>query len=312
MTDGQKWLLILDFDNTQAPTKHQELQASPALPYSFLLKDMAESGALPLIHCTGRSPVHIIRDIENSQSASLPGPHAARTPMILASVGTEALLWDEEQSLYVPMDRLIKQDAAGFFEEHYETLRAVIENTPGLKLQEDAFLGPHKISGWKDPKTTMSNEELYDALLDTLKVYEINPDDLSITASMQTKFAVDLTPKGATKGNAIRFAAWHYDVPLKNVYYGGDSINDLDGMLVEDINIILPGNAQDSLVQAVEQHIEDKSRIYKAQAPYAQGVFEALVHFGRLEQEPTIPHHLAGLAQWRPQNPAKPPHTLRL
>ncbi len=306
MNNNFTWLLISDFDNTQAPTAGQRLQPSVALPSTFVLKDMAERGEIPLVHCTGRSPAHLIRDIENAQHDELPGPHAARTEMILASVGTEAFQWDEEQGLYTPMEGLIDHVAADFFERSFDDLKAVIEQTPGLKLQSADHLGPYKISGWKDPEVNMSNEELYGALLDTLEGHGFNEDDLAITASMQSKFAVDLTPAGATKGNAVRFAAKQYGVPLKDVYYAGDSINDLDAMLVEDVNVILPGNAQDILVDAVCDKV-DQNRIRRTSGLYAQGIFAALVLEGRLPEMPAIPQEYAHLSGRKLQHPVSLP-----
>lgn len=295
------WLLVLDFDNTQAPTHKQVAQPHETLPYSLMLKRMAESGELPLVHCTGRSFDHIRRDIEHAQPG-LPEPIAARARAILANVGTEAYEWDEEAQDYVELDGLIDADAAAFFEKRYDTLVTIIDSTPGLRLQSADHLGRYKISGWKDPKSTASNEELLGALKAHLESHGIDPDEIEITASMQSKFAVDLTPKGANKGNAIRFMARRYNIAPRNVYFGGDSINDAAGMWVDHINRILTGNAQESLVKTAHEAFKQTaspSAIYQARAPYALGVLEALQHYGRIEKIPAIPGDLLPVLSWK-------------
>jgi HAD superfamily hydrolase (TIGR01484 family) len=298
--DKTDWLLIADFDNTQVKTSGQKVQPSSELPYSFLLKNMAEEGKIPLVHCTGRSPKHIFRDILNRGDSSFPAPHAAKARAILASVGTEAFELDDETGQYVELEGLINPDAAEFFTSHYEVLKDALRSVEGLELQSDAHLGKYKISAWKQKGSEKSNDELLAGVKASLEAHDVKESDISITASMQAKFAVDITPAGATKGNAVRFIADRYDVPLSKVVVAGDSINDEAMMLVDDVNIILPGNAQDILVKSILEKVEGQSRIFKAESSYAKGVFEGLEHYGMIDRVPEVPKVLEHLARWKP------------
>lgn len=302
------YLLISDFDNTQAPTKKQKLQPSTALPYTFILKQMAEKGDIPLIHCTGRSPVHLIRDMVNAQYSSLPAPHAAKTEMILTNVGTQAFIWDKKQKIYHEIDGPIHSEAKLYFEKNYARLTAAIKQSPNLIIQPDKYLGPYKISAWQGDNNK-NHETIYDELRTSLHAQGLSENDMEITISTQGRLTIDLTPKGATKGNALRFAAAHYNMPLKEIFYAGDSMNDLDAMLVEDINVILPSNAQASLIEQVKKQVDHK-RVFHTLHPYAMGILSALVQAGKLPEMPIAPSDLSHLSSWHPVT--RPPTTISM
>ena len=302
--DKHNYLLISDFDNTQVPTHSQLVQPDQSLPYSFVFKDMVENGEIPLIHCSGRTLPNILRDIEHAQYSDFPGPHAAKAKAILAAVGTEAYVLNEETGEYEELQGLINPAAAEYFESQYMRLQKLLSEVDGLQLQELKNQSKYKMSAWKNPATKLSNEEIVTGLYAKLDEYGIEPEDLSITVSMQGKLAVDFTPEGATKGNAIQFIARYYNVPLSDVIFAGDSSNDTDGMAVKGINRILPNNAQDVLVKAVERIAENEKRpasyyIAPENRNCAEGLLHGLVHFGKLDAMPDIPAPLRSLARWK-------------
>lgn len=85
---------------------------------------------------------------------------------------------------------------------------------------------------------------------------------------------LDFVPVGGGKGNAVRYLAGRFGLPLGAVVCCGDSGNDLD-MLTMGFPAALVANAQPELARTA-------APIYRAKAAYAAGVHEAMAHFGLL------------------------------
>jgi len=101
---------------------------------------------------------------------------------------------------------------------------------------------------------------------------------------------LDVLPREVHKGTALWHAAnlvtsrfaigeaepWRHDYPL--LVAAGDSTNDCDMLAAAD-RAILPGNADESLVQWAADHLSP-ARYHLAEGHCAEGIMEGMAHFG--------------------------------
>ncbi|HEY9720849.1 MAG TPA: HAD-IIB family hydrolase [Oscillatoriaceae cyanobacterium] len=148
---------------------------------------------------------------------------------------------------------------------HADRVHAVAKLFPGLVPQPDDAQSPFKCSYYYDPADVETVRQLVDALRRQrirAKVVTSSGRDL------------DVLPAGAGKGNAVRYLAASWGVPLDRVFTVGDSGNDLE-MLTLGCLAAMVGNAQPELATA-------PACVYRASGAYALGVREALEHYGWL------------------------------
>ncbi|MEB3299706.1 MAG: sucrose-phosphate phosphatase [Candidatus Sericytochromatia bacterium] len=86
---------------------------------------------------------------------------------------------------------------------------------------------------------------------------------------------LDIIPFAAGKGQAVRWVAEQLGVTLDQVVACGDSGNDLEMLQLAGYPVVV-GHAQPELLR------QAPASAYRAQAPCADGILEALVHFGHL------------------------------
>ena len=88
---------------------------------------------------------------------------------------------------------------------------------------------------------------------------------------------LDILPYRASKGKAIRYISYKWQIPLKNFMVCGDSGND-EEMLKGDPQAVVVANFSPEL-----SHLRQKGRagkkIYFAGAPYAGGILDGLSHY---------------------------------
>jgi sucrose-phosphate synthase len=89
---------------------------------------------------------------------------------------------------------------------------------------------------------------------------------------------VDILPHRASKGKAIRYLTGKWNVPLERVATAGDSGNDRDMLLGQTAGIVV-GNYDKELEPLRQARY---SRVYFAEASYADGIIEGLRHYGLL------------------------------
>lgn len=94
---------------------------------------------------------------------------------------------------------------------------------------------------------------------------------------------VDILPHRASKGKAIRYLTGKWNVPIERVATAGDSGNDRDMLLGQTAGIVV-GNYDPELEPLKQARY---SRIYFAQANYADGVIEGLRHYDLLTAAPS-------------------------
>ncbi|UCF27578.1 MAG: HAD-IIB family hydrolase [Chloroflexota bacterium] len=93
---------------------------------------------------------------------------------------------------------------------------------------------------------------------------------------------LDVLPKWANKGNALRWLLRHLDIPVSQTLVAGDSGNDSAMFSIPQIHGIVVGNAQPELLQKTSQ-----LPIYHASPDNfgVQAVLHGLVHYGVIQPD---------------------------
>ncbi|MBU6459670.1 MAG: HAD-IIB family hydrolase [Proteobacteria bacterium] len=90
---------------------------------------------------------------------------------------------------------------------------------------------------------------------------------------------LDILPVRASKGQAIRYLAYKWGLPLQNFLVSGDSGNDTE-MLIGDTLGIVVGNYSPEL-----HRLKGQTQIYFARHHYAAGILEGLAHYGFIDTD---------------------------
>ena len=131
-----------------------------------------------------------------------------------------------------------------------------------MRPQGDAAQNPFKISFFRDAGFQI--EALHSAL---------GPLIRRVNVIMSQNRFVDILPKRASKGRAIRYLCHKWSVPLRNVIVCGDSGNDLDMFTGSSRGIVVANHAPEL------EPLRGSRGVYFASQPSAAGVLEGLRKF---------------------------------
>ena len=152
--------------------------------------------------------------------------------------------------------------------DHLWTQRAVrraLADLPGLTLQEEAQQGPFKISYSIDTAVAPSVGEINSLL---------HQNDQTVNVVLSFDSYLDVTPIRVSKGQALRYFADQWDIPLQNILAAGGSGADEDMISGNTLGVVVANRYHEELSQVV-----DRSRIFFAREAYAGGILEAIRHF---------------------------------
>ncbi len=144
-----------------------------------------------------------------------------------------------------------------------------------LRLEEIDFITPqerekntpHKISYYMEPgKDRLSR--IHHVLTKNRFLY---------TLIYSHNRYLDILPYRASKGKAIRYLSYKWEIPLKQFLVCGDSGND-EEMIKGDPCAVVVGNYSPEL-----DHLRSAKKIYFSRASYAGGVLEGLDHYKFIE-----------------------------
>ena len=95
---------------------------------------------------------------------------------------------------------------------------------------------------------------------------------------------LDILPYRASKGKAIRYLAYRWNIPYENILVAGDSGNDLE-MLKGDLLGVVVANYTSEL-----ESLKGQNRIYFANRKYAGGIVDGIehYHFLKVKKENTV------------------------
>ena len=189
-------------------------------------------------------------------------PH--RADACICMVGTE--IWHRSSDGYEKDRGWAEVIADGWDKQGVEAILGAI---PEAVMQPEEWQSPFKSSYFLEAnapeRVAHLREDLDRAGLNAKVVYSAG------------RF-LDLLPHRSGKGGAVAYLAEQLGVAPDDVVTAGDTGNDLDMMRPElGFRAIAVGNA------AEELRAFDTAGLYHAQAPYAAGIREGLVHHGFLE-----------------------------
>ncbi|PXX17148.1 sucrose-phosphate synthase [Nitrosomonas ureae] len=146
-----------------------------------------------------------------------------------------------------------------------EALEQVLSDIPGLTLQPAVNQRKFKLSYNVVSEKMPSLHDLYRLLREhRLHARLIYSHD---------KF-LDVLPVRASKGHAIRYLAYKWELPLENFLVVGDSGNDKEMLLGDTLGIVVGNHGME-----LEQ-LRGMERIYFARGHQADGILEGLAHYG--------------------------------
>jgi sucrose-6F-phosphate phosphohydrolase len=194
------------------------------------------------------------------QSGLLPSPD-----YIIGGVGT---------SVYDYRSAAILKEFTEILEEGWN-LDLVEQTIQQLSLplvkQPQHYQNAYKSSWYLDDATPEQLDELQAAL---------DNAGLDIHVVYSSARHLDILPKWANKGNALRWLLHHLDIPSNQVLVAGDSGNDSAMFALKGVQGIIPGNAQPELLEKTRN-----MSVYKA-PPHeicAQAVLAGLEHYQVIE-----------------------------
>jgi sucrose-phosphate synthase len=158
-----------------------------------------------------------------------------------------------------------------YWNEHIDYLwrpaavRRTLSDVPGIELQPRAEQTKFKVSYHYEPDRAPSVEEIT-ALL--------RKQDVAANVTQAFGRFLDIIPSRASKGQALRYVAQRWGIPLEHILVAGGSGADADMMRGNTLAVVVANRHGEELSQ-----LEDLERIYFAGRPYALGILEAIDHY---------------------------------
>lgn len=144
-------------------------------------------------------------------------------------------------------------------------VRRALAELPGLTPQPKSEQSRFKVSYLYDPAVAPSVEEI-----NTL----LRSRDLAANVIHSFGQYLDLIPIRASKGQALRYVAHRFGIPLEHILVAGGSGADEDMMRGNTLAVVVANRHHEELSQ-----LADLERIYFAERPHALGILEAIDHY---------------------------------
>ncbi|XFA72250.1 HAD-IIB family hydrolase [Thermosynechococcaceae cyanobacterium Okahandja] len=234
-------LLVSDIDNTLIGDR-------PALEH--LLELLQQRPELGFGVATGRH-LEITLEVLNEWGVPLPD-------VLITSVGSEI-----HYGPHLVPDTSWTQHISYRWEP--ERVRDTLASVPGLSLQTSENQRPHKISYTVDT-------DVLPSITPVLRL--LRQQKLHCRSIFSHSQFLDILPLRASKGDALRYLALKWGYPLQKLLVAGDSGND-EQMLTGNTLAVVVGNHSPEL-----ERLRDRPHIYFAKGHYAEGILEAIEHYG--------------------------------
>jgi len=243
---GLSYCIITDIDHTLIGDENEHL--------AELMRIISDNrDCLGFGVATGRT---VESAVEHLEAHGVPAPD-----LVIASVGTEiyygsSLIYDRGWDTHISN----KWDR--------ERVMGVLADVPFLELQEDEKQRNFKISYYMEPgKDRLA--EVHNRLVRNRCRY---------TMIYSADSYLDILPFRASKGKAIRYFSYKWEVPLDHIMVCGDSGNDEEMLRGEPMGVVV-GNYQREL-----EKLRGLRRIFFADGRNAAGIIEALAHYNIIEK----------------------------
>lgn len=146
-----------------------------------------------------------------------------------------------------------------------QEVRRVLSDLPGLEPQPKAQQGPFKISYFYNAEVAPTVQEIKSLLYH---------EDLAVNVIFSFGQYLDILPIRASKGQALRYVADRWSIPLEHILVAGGSGADEDMMRGNTLAVVVANRHHEEL-----SHLMDGERIYYAKQAHALGIVEAIAHF---------------------------------
>ncbi|HEY8118666.1 MAG TPA: HAD-IIB family hydrolase [Methylophilaceae bacterium] len=184
--------------------------------------------------------------------------------VLITSVGSEIHYW--------PSQRLDKGWSHHIsYQWRRDALTELLRDIPGLELQAEENQREFKLSYIVTPEQMPSIRQIYQRL---------RQQKLKAKLIYSHGSFLDVLPERASKGQAIRYLAYKWGLPLTQFLVAGDSGND-EAMLVGDTLGVVVGNHSPEL-----ESVRGLDQIYFATAICAAGIIEGLQHYQFISMPP--------------------------
>ncbi len=185
--------------------------------------------------------------------------HRVPTPDILiTSLGTEVY--------FTP--QLIADIAWSYHIDHLWTpqvLRRILGSLPGLTPQPKYEQSRFKISYYYDSELAPPMEEILTLL---------RQKELSVNPTLSFGQFLDIVPARASKGQALRYVARQWNIPLERILATGGSGADYDMVSGNTRGVVVANRHREEL-----SNLSDMEQVYFAERPNAWGILEAIEHY---------------------------------
>ncbi len=146
----------------------------------------------------------------------------------------------------------------------------IVASLPDIEPQPPEFLHPYKSSWYLHHADAEHIAELRARLAEA---------GVEANVVYSSKRDLDVLPKFADKGHALKWLCGHIDLPLRAVAVAGDTGNDSAMFRLPDVRGVAVGNAHPDLLEAI-----DGLSVFRASLEIADGVIEGLRHFGLVDR----------------------------
>lgn len=146
-----------------------------------------------------------------------------------------------------------------------QRVTSILNQIPGLTLQEKAEQSKYKISYFYNPEIAPKVEKIKRLLLQ-------NEQTVNVTLSFGQ--FLDIVPVRASKGYAVRWFAKQRDIPLERILTAGGSGGDEDMMLGNTLSVVVANRHQEELLD-----LANIQPIYFSDRQFAAGIIDGLNHY---------------------------------
>ncbi|MEA1933027.1 MAG: HAD-IIB family hydrolase [Thermodesulfobacteriota bacterium] len=261
-----KYLLASDMDGTVIPLDDRVERSREIEEFRSLIDQHKD---VVLAYVTGR---HFELGMKGIKEFNLPGPE-----IFVCDVGTTIYrqiggAWRLDEEFRKGLKKSWKGRTG-------KDIAYLIHDIPELTEQEREKQTEFKQSYYiaVDAKTNRVVRSIQDMLAE-------DKIEAEIIYSVDTKKNIgllDLLPKAAAKGTALKYLWNGLEILKDNVVYAGDSGNDLNAF-ISGFNAVVVNNTPENVKNEVRKQIRMmniKDRVFFADSKYVKGVIEGCFHF---------------------------------
>lgn len=146
-----------------------------------------------------------------------------------------------------------------------QVLRRTLEAIPGLRPQPKSEQSRFKLSYYYDFSAAPPIAEIQSLL---------RQQELSVNATLSFGQFLDIIPERASKGQALRYVARQWNIPLDHILVTGGSGGDNDMLRGNTLGVVVANRHCEEL-----SDLSDSKHVYFANGAHARGILEAIDHY---------------------------------